>query len=97
MLSYQYSFVRAGIPAVHVKPGLKKNDPTLDLKKKIDEWTKENYHMPSDEYREDAFDWDAAITYVRLNFLIGYQIANTPQRPTWNKGDFFGETFGQNR
>ena len=92
--SDQYSFVRAGIPAIHIKPGLKTSDPTFDLKKKIDDWTKENYHKPSDEYREDAFDWDAAITYVRLNFLIGYQIANAKKRPAWNRGDFFGETFG---
>lgn len=92
--SDQYSFVREGIPAVHVKPGLKSDDLTVDLKKKIDDWTKEHYHQPSDEYREDFFNWDAAITYVKLNFLIGYQVANTPQRPAWNKGDFFGETFG---
>jgi SpoU rRNA methylase family enzyme len=95
--SDQYSFIREGIPALAVKPGLKTNDPSIDIKKKIEEWTKTYYHKVTDGYREDAFDWDAAITYVKLNFLIGYQIANTPQRPTWNKGDFFGETFGQSR
>jgi hypothetical protein len=25
-----------------------------------------------------------------LNFLISYSIAQTAQRPTWNKGDLFG-------
>ena len=93
--SDQYSFIREGIPALAVKYGLKVNDPTLDLKKKIDDWTKEHYHKPSDEYREEAFDFDAALTYVRLNYLIGYQIANAKKRPTWNKGDFFGDTFGK--
>ena len=61
----------------------------------IDDWTKEHYHKPSDQYREDFFNWDAAVTYVKLNFLVGYLVANNPQRPKWNKGDFFGEKFGQ--
>jgi hypothetical protein len=92
--SDQYSFIRQGIPALHVKYGLKTNDPSIDLRKKIDEWTEANYHKPSDEFSDGAFDFDAAITYVRLNFLIGWQVANQTKRPTWNKGDFFGETFG---
>jgi Zn-dependent M28 family amino/carboxypeptidase len=92
--SDQYSFIREGIPALHVKYGLKTDDPTLDLKKKIEEWTAAHYHKPSDEYREESFNFDAAVTYVRFNYLVGYQIANAKKRPTWNKGDFFGDTFG---
>jgi Peptidase family M28 len=93
--SDQYSFIREGIPALAIKPGLKTTDPSIDMKKKITDWIRDYYHKPADEYREDAFDWDGAITYVRLNFLVGYQVANTKKRPTWNKGDFFGETFGK--
>jgi hypothetical protein len=66
----------------------------LDLRKYIDDWTEAHYHKPSDEFREDAFNFDAALTYVKLNFLIGWQVANTKSRPTWNKDDFFGNTFG---
>ncbi len=93
--SDQYSFIRQGIPALHVKYGLKTSDPSLDLRKVIDEWTAEHYHKPSDEFSDDVFNFDAAVTYVKLNFLIGWQIANTPARPTWNKDDFFGQTFGR--
>jgi Zn-dependent M28 family amino/carboxypeptidase len=93
--SDQYSFIREGVPALHIKYGLKTNDPSIDLKKKIEEWTVEHYHKPSDEYKEGFFDFSAAVTYIKLNFLIGYQIANAKQRPEWNKGDFFGETFGR--
>lgn len=95
--SDQYSFIRQGIPALHVKYGLKSADPTVDLRKKIDDWTAANYHKPSDEYSPEAFDFDAGATYVKLNFLIGWQVANTTARPTWNKGDFFGETFGNRK
>lgn len=93
--SDQYSFIRQGIPALHVKYGLKTNDPTIDLRKKIEEWTEAHYHKPSDEFSDAAFDFDAGVTYVKLNFLIGWQVANEKQRPTWNKGDFFGEMFGR--
>lgn len=95
--SDQYSFIRQGIPALHIKYGLKTSDPSVDLRKKIDDWTEANYHKPSDEFSDAAFDFDAAATYVKLNFLIGWQVANTPKRPSWNKGDFFGETFGKGK
>ncbi len=93
--SDQYSFIRQGIPALHIKYGLKTDDPSIDLRKKIDEWTEAHYHKPSDEFSDAAFNFEAAITYVKLNFLIGWQVANTVKRPAWNTGDFFGETFGK--
>ncbi|MFZ9504389.1 MAG: M28 family peptidase [Cyclobacteriaceae bacterium] len=93
--SDQYSFLREGIPALHVKYGLKTKDPKFDLRKYIDEWTEAHYHKPSDEFRDSAFNFGAAATYVKLNFLIGWQVANKTERPTWVKGDFFGETFSK--
>jgi Zn-dependent M28 family amino/carboxypeptidase len=93
--SDQYSFIRQGIPALHVKYGLKTNDPSIDLRKVIDDWTAAHYHKPSDEFSDAAFNFDAAVTYVKLNFLIGWQVANATGRPSWNKGDFFGKTFGK--
>jgi hypothetical protein len=93
--SDQYSFIREGIPALHIKYGLRTDNPAIDLKKVIDDWTNAHYHKPSDEYSDAAFNFDAAVTYVRLNFLIGYLVAGNPARPIWNKGDFFGDTFGR--
>ena len=29
----------------------------------------------------------------RLNYNIALEIANAADRPSWNKGDFFGDTF----
>jgi hypothetical protein len=93
--SDQYSFIRMGIPALHVKFGLKTKNPNFDLRKHIDVWTNTHYHKPSDEFRDASFNFASAATYVKLNFLIGYQVANTTERPSWVKGDFFGETFGK--
>lgn len=86
--SDQYNFVRRGIPALHVKYGLKSAD-TLDLSARIKAFTKNVYHRPSDEL-DDSFDFTAGEVYVRLNFLIGYSVAQQDKRPSWNEGDFFG-------
>ena len=56
-------------------------------------WRRTTYHTPQDDMSQD-FDFNGAATHVKVNFLTGYQVANDPQRPTWNKGDFFGGKFG---
>jgi len=43
------------------------------------------------------FDWGAGAKSAKLSFLMGYFIAQDDARPRWNKGDFFGETFGGRR
>jgi hypothetical protein len=53
------------------------------------------YHKPQDNFVGGTFDWAAGVQYARLNFLIGYQVAQGVGRPTWNKGDFFGVRFGK--
>jgi hypothetical protein len=88
--SDQYSFVLQGIPALHVKYGTKTADPSFDLVKFTKAWRDANYHKPSDEIT-NGFNFEAATTYVRLNFLISYSIAQTTERPAWNEGDFFGK------
>ncbi|MFM7194871.1 MAG: M28 family peptidase, partial [Bacteroidota bacterium] len=93
--SDQYSFIRQGIPAMHVKYGLKVSNPAFDLRKHIDVWTEAHYHKPSDEFSDKAFNFEAASRYVKLNFLVGWQVANKTERPKWKEGDFFGETFGR--
>jgi hypothetical protein len=86
--SDQYSFILQGVPSLHVKYGLKTNDPNKDLTEKIEDYTKNVYHKPSDELN-DLFDFNAARTYVQLNFLISYQVAQEEARPKWNEDSFF--------
>lgn len=86
--SDQYSFILQGIPSLHVKYGLKTSDPNKDLTAKIEDYTENVYHKPSDELN-DLFDFNAARTYVQLNFLISYQVAQELARPKWNEDSFF--------
>lgn len=86
--SDQYSFVQQGIPALNVRYV----DQTPD-QSAVKKWRTEFYHQPQDELIESNFDFNAAKKYVQLCFLIGHQVADNKQRPTWNKGDLFGKKF----
>lgn len=86
--SDQYSFVMSGIPALHIKYGTKSNIPGFDLTNFVKEWRAKYYHQSADGI-EGIFNFTAAKTYVQLNFLISYSIAQITERPKWNKGDLF--------
>lgn len=87
--SDQYSFVMNGIPALHIKYGNKTNIPGFDLDAFVKQWRAKYYHQSADGL-DGIFNFTAAKTYVQLNFLISYSIAQTTERPKWNPGDLFG-------
>jgi Zn-dependent M28 family amino/carboxypeptidase len=92
--SDHYSFVKQGIPAVFLVPGFKSVDPKIDGSEQFNHFLKTNYHKPSDDFNQ-AFNWKAATKFTEVNYHIGLTLANQVQRPNWNDGDFFGETFSK--
>ncbi len=92
--SDQYSFVRQGVPSLYIREGYEAKDPKIDAKKFTEQWIATRYHTPSDDMSQ-PMNLDAAVQFMQLHFLVGYDIANDPQRPRWNAGDFFGEMFGR--
>ena len=86
--SDQYSFVKQGIPALHIKYGNKTADGANNLNKSVQQWRATYYHQPQDN-PDGVFDYNAGKTYVHLNFLISYLVAQNPTRPAWNSGSFF--------
>jgi hypothetical protein len=90
--SDQYSFVKKGIPAVFVFPGMKSSNPAIDGKARFTEYLTSRYHTPQDDMSQ-SFDFEAGALGARFNFLIGYEVAEQDERPQWNAGDFFGKTF----
>ncbi|TWJ01427.1 PA domain-containing protein [Mucilaginibacter frigoritolerans] len=86
--SDQYSFVLQGIPAIHVKYGSKTADGKNNLNDMVAVWRAKYYHKPQDDIN-GIFDFGAGKKYAQLNFLIGYLIAQDPQKPVWNTGDIF--------
>ena len=93
--SDHFSFVKKGIPSLFIKSGFKTvaEDP-VDRSVSDLAWRSTTYHTPRDDMTQ-AFDFNAAATHVKLNFLTGYLIADEPERPEWNEGDFFGGKFGR--
>ena len=91
-----YPFVRQGIPAVTIGEGLQAKDPSVDGRKFVENWIATRYHAPSDDM-DQPLNFDASIQFMQLNFLVGYDVAQDHQRPTWKKGDFFGDLFGHQK
>ena len=92
--SDQYAFVRKGIPAVYLDAGIVAKDPARDGKKMLDEFLEKHYHDPSDDVSQ-PIHYATAARLADLNLRIGLMIANDPQRPTWNEGDWLGNRFGK--
>ena len=93
--SDQYSFVRQGIPAVMPTPGVKSSNPNLNPVAIFGNWEQTRYHQPQDDMQQPGLDFEAAAQFARFAFLTGYFISQDKDRPTWNKGDFFGEHYGK--
>ena len=91
--SDQFPFVRRGVPAIFIEPGMKSTDPHIDAKAVYMNWLQNIYHSPHDEITL-PFDWPSNAKLAKLNFLIGQRVANAPSRPTWKKNDIFQQKFG---
>jgi Zn-dependent M28 family amino/carboxypeptidase len=92
--SDHYSFVKQGIPSVFLVPGFKSADPDIDGSKQFSLFLKTNYHKPGDDFSQ-PFNWKAATKFTEVNYHIGLTLANQAERPSWNAGDFFGDTFSK--
>ena len=88
--SDQYSFVKQGIPALHIKYGNKTADGANNLNKTVQQWRETYYHKPQDDIN-GQFDFNAGQVYTQLNFLISYQVAQNVTRPTWNPDSYFSK------
>lgn len=86
--SDQYSFVLAGIPALHIKYGSKTADGKNNMNEIVAPWREKYYHKPQDDIN-GIFDFNAGVKYAQLNFLVGYLVAQNKAKPTWNAGDIF--------
>jgi Zn-dependent M28 family amino/carboxypeptidase len=82
-----YSFVKQGIPAVTLFLGLQGEGA-----KSVDDFLANHYHQPSDDLSL-PIDWTAGVNFITLNYQIARALADVPERPHWNRGDYFGTLF----
>ncbi|SFP83910.1 M28 family metallopeptidase [Sphingomonas rubra] len=85
--SDHFRFVQKGVPSVFLWPGAKGPG-----KAAIDRFLSTNYHRPSDDLSQPIL-WDQGVRFIDVNYRIAREIADAPQRPVWNKGDYFGTLY----
>ncbi len=83
--SDQYSFIRAGVPALSMKVGFAPGSPEHEMVKR---WRTERYHAPSDDL-DQPIDRGAAALYTKVVLALAESIANRTERPRWNGDSFF--------
>ena len=83
--SDQFSFIRAGIPAVALAAGAVSGSPQDSL---IHAWLHERYHQPSDDLAQ-PYDPGAPATLIRYLAGLTIRIADAPARPAWRQDSFF--------
>jgi Zn-dependent M28 family amino/carboxypeptidase len=92
--SDQYPFVRRGIPALYIDSGEQARDAAQDGRALYETFVRERYHQPSDDVAQ-PIDYPTLAALARVNARVTLDVANAPERPRWNPGDFFGETYGR--
>jgi Zn-dependent M28 family amino/carboxypeptidase len=87
--SDHFPFARIGVPSISIRSGVDYVGKPKDYAQKtFDEFNKNNYHQPSDEFRED-WRFDGVVQMVETSFAIGIKVANAPTMPRFNAGDEF--------
>lgn len=92
--SDHYRFVQQGVPSIFLVTGTQSRDGKTDTLPLYEGFLKDHYHKPSDDLNL-VIDYRAAARFTRINARIGEIITQQSERPEWNEGDFFGETFGR--
>jgi hypothetical protein len=80
------------VPSVFLVTGFGSRDEPPSGGEVYGEFLQTHYHKPSDEL-DLPIDYQAGALFTEININIGREICNSPQRPRWNEGDFFGDIF----
>lgn len=82
--SDHFSFAKKGVPALYLVSGVDNiehgKDWGIEMNKK---WTKGNYHMPSDNYEPDKWDFSGMPEDINVYFEIGYDLSMSDKFPQW--------------
>ncbi|MFS0772368.1 M28 family peptidase [Sphingomonas sp. 1P08PE] len=85
--SDHFRFVQQGIPSVFLWPGR-----AGEGKAASEKFLSTCYHRPCDDLTQPIL-WDQGVRFVDINYRIAREIADAPERPVWNRGDYFGTLY----
>jgi Zn-dependent M28 family amino/carboxypeptidase len=87
--SDHFNFAKQGVPALYADSGHDfVGKPAGWGAQKADEYTKNDYHKPSDEVRAD-WDLSGLVQDLQLFLTVGFRVANTDKYPEWKPGTEF--------
>ncbi len=87
--SDHFNLAKGGVPALYTKAGVDLRErPPGTGQAMLDEYTRERYHKPSDDY-DPAWDVSGNIEDLRLLFDVGLQVGVAPGWPNWYEGNEF--------
>jgi Zn-dependent M28 family amino/carboxypeptidase len=87
--SDHFNFAKVGVPALDTEGGIEViGKPAGYGREKRDEFTKNDYHSPSDQVKAD---WDLVgfAEDARLLLAVGYRVAQADKFPEWKPGNEF--------
>jgi hypothetical protein len=87
--SDHYRFVEQGVPAVFLITGFANGGEAA-----FTDFMAHHYHKPSDDMTL-PLRFDVGAKFARLNYEITRELAESPVKPAWNTGDFFGGKFAK--
>ncbi len=83
--SDQYSFARAGIPAVAATFGYTKGSEEERIQTS---WMQSRMHRPDDDAKQTV-DKEAAARFTSYQAALAARVANARKRPAWKPGSYF--------
>jgi len=90
--SDHFEFAKKGVPALNAKGGIVYiGKPARFGKDMRDEYTKFDYHKPSDEIKSD-WDLSGAVEDARMLLIVGDRVARGTSYPEWKPGTEFEAT-----
>ena len=82
----QYSFVKAGVPALAFKFGFPKGTPAFDIEH---DWRANRYHSPSDDLDQPGVMKEEVLKLDDYVAALAVQVANETARPHWLETSVF--------
>ena len=87
--SDHFEFAKVGVPGLYLQSGVQFTGKPEDFgRRKIDDYTANDYHKVSDEIKSD-WDLSGAAEDARLLFEVGLKVANGEDYPKWKAGSEF--------
>ncbi|UZR99935.1 M28 family metallopeptidase [Chondrinema litorale] len=88
--SDHFNFAKVGIPAFFASGAYEHKEKGKEYaKEQMNNFTSNDYHRPSDEYRPETQDLGGMVQDAELYMDLGLKLANEPIYPKWKDGSEF--------